>query len=33
MYAIQHRRVSNKLYEIVPVELIVKGEEHENERD
>ncbi|EIV7780825.1 hypothetical protein L1671_002872 [Listeria monocytogenes] len=31
--AFNDRRVSNKLYEIVPVELIVKGEEHENERD
>ncbi|HAB6527660.1 TPA_asm: hypothetical protein GZU97_04025 [Listeria monocytogenes] len=31
--AFNARQVSHKLYEIVPVELIVKGEEHENERD
>ncbi|EAC2253436.1 TPA_asm: hypothetical protein GGA54_02565 [Listeria monocytogenes] len=31
--AFKDRQVSHRLYEIVPVELIVKGEEHENERD
>ncbi|EAC3687493.1 hypothetical protein HL35_03053 [Listeria monocytogenes] len=31
--AFNDRQVSHRLYEIVQVELIVKGEEHEHERD